>query len=157
VYMRYMTPVKKLSIQQIQQFVTLDYDEHLAIGGFVAHEEAEEMIAVGRYILDTTTNMAEVAFTVHDDYQDRGIGRFLLDYLKRIAQARGTAGFTAQVLATNSRMLHLFHKCYSPLRSEFEEGVFNISCRFAEIDQYRRVRQATAGAPTRADAGDSPK
>ena len=157
VYMRYMTPVKKLSIQQIQQFVTLDYDEHLAIGGFVAHEEAEEMIAVGRYILDTTTNMAEVAFTVHDDYQDRGIGRFLLDYLKRIAQARGTAGFTAQVLATNSRMLHLFHKCYSPLRSEFEEGVFNISCRFAEIDQYRRVRQATAGAPARADAGDPPK
>lgn len=138
VYMRYLTPVKKLSVRQIQEFVTLDYKDHLAIAGFLVHDDMEEMIAVARYVLDPKTNMAEVAFTVHDDYQNRGIGHFLLEYMKDIAQQRGIGGFTAQVLGSNSRMLHLFHKVYSPLRSEIEAGVYNISCRFTEIDQYRR-------------------
>jgi acyl-CoA hydrolase/GNAT superfamily N-acetyltransferase len=142
VYMRYMTPVKQLSVRQIQEFVTLDYHTHLAIAAFLVHDDTEEMIAVARYLLDPTTNMAEVAFTVHDDYQNRGIGRFLLESMKKIAQSRGIAGFTAQVLTTNSRMLHLFHKVYSPLRSETSAGVYNISCRFAEIDQLQRQRGA---------------
>lgn len=142
VYMRYLTPVKKLSLKQIQQFVTLDYDQHMAMAGFLVHEDTEEMIAVGRYIVEPKTNMAEVAFTVHDDYQNRGIGRFLLECLKDIAQQRGVAGFTADVLATNTRMLHLFHQCYSPLRSVIEAGVYKLSCRFSEIDQLRRQRTA---------------
>jgi acyl-CoA hydrolase/GNAT superfamily N-acetyltransferase len=146
VYMRYLTPVKKLSQQQIQAFVTLDYDQHMGIAGFLVQEDSEAMIAVGRYIVDPKTNLAEVAFTVHDDYQERGIGRFLLEDLKDIAQPRGVAGFTAQVLATNTRMMHLFHQCYSPLRSTIDGGVFDISCRFAEIDQHRQARRAGAGA-----------
>ncbi len=147
VYMRYMTPVKKLALRQIQEFVTLDYQTHVAIAGFLLHDDTEQMIAVARYVLDRKTNMAEVAFTVHDDYQNRGIGHFLLDYMKEIAQQRGIAGFTAQVLASNGRMLHLFHKVYSPLRSEVAGGVYNISCRFAEIDQHRRQQSTEEPAP----------
>jgi len=139
VYMRYMTPVKKLSVRQIQEFVTLDYQYRMAIGGCVVRGDTEEMIAAAQYVVDRQTNLAEVAFTVHDDYQNRGIGRFLLEYIKEIGQSRGLTGFTAQVLATNSRMLHLFHRVYSPLRSEIEAGVYTISCRFSEIDHYRRT------------------
>ena len=147
VYMRYLTPVKKLSLRQIQEFVTLDYDTHLAIAGFLLHDETEEMISVARYVLDRKSNMAEVAFTVHDEYQNHGIGHFLLEYMKEIAQGRGIAGFTAQMLASNSRMLHLFHKVYSPLRSEIKAGVYNISCRFTEIDQYRRQHHEEEPVP----------
>jgi acyl-CoA hydrolase/GNAT superfamily N-acetyltransferase len=150
VYMRYMTPVKKLSLRQIQEFVTLDYQNHMAIAGFLVHDDSEEMIAAAQYVVDPKTNMAEVAFTVHDDYQNRGLGHFLLEYIKEIAQSRGIAGFTAQTLAANSRMLHLFHKAYSPLRSEIDAGVYTISCRFAEIDQYRQQHRPSgprAGAP----------
>lgn len=144
VYMRYLTPVKKLSLKQIQQFVTIDYDQHMAIAAFLAGPDSEEMIGVGRYIVDPKTNMAEVAFTVHDDYQNHGIGRILLESLREIAQERGVAGFTADVLATNTRMLHLFHQCYSPLRSVIEDGVYKIACRFSEINQLRRQRSASA-------------
>ena len=147
VYMRYLTPVKKLSVRQIQEFVTLDYEMHLAIAGFLVHDDTEEMIAVARYVLDPKSNMAEVAFTVHDEYQNHGIGRFLLAYMKELAQERGIAGFTAQVLASNSRMMHLFHTAYSPLRSEIDAGVYNISCRFTEIDQHRRQHEEQEQIP----------
>ena len=152
VSMRFLTPLKELPLRLIQEFVTLDYETHLAIAGFLVHDDAEEMIAVGRYVLDRKSNMAEVAFTVHDDYQNRGIGHFLLEHVKKIAQGRGVAGFTGQVLATNRRMLHLFHKVYSPLRSEVKGGIYTISCRFTEIDQYRRQHheeEPVAAAPPR--------
>lgn len=147
VYMRYMTPVKQLSVRQIQEFVTLDYRDHLAIAGFLVHDDTEEMIAVARYLVDPATNMAEVAFTVHDDYQNRGIGSFLLEYMKAIAQSRGIDGFTANVLGSNSRMLHLFHKAYSPLRSEIAAGVYSIACRFTDIDELRHQRRSGTPRP----------
>jgi GNAT superfamily N-acetyltransferase len=147
VSMRYLTPVKELPLRLIQEFVTLDYETHLAIAGFLVHDEAEEMIAVGRYILDRKGNTAEVAFTVHDDYQNRGIGHFLLEHMKKIAQARGIAGFTGQVLASNRRMLHLFNKVYSPLRSEVKGETYTITCRFTDIDQYRRQHHEAEPAP----------
>lgn len=153
IYMRYMTPVKALSPRQIQEFVTLDYDTRFALAGFVRSEDREEMIAVGRWTVDPATRMANVAFTVHDAHQGRGIGRFLLEALKEIAQGRGLKGFTAETLPGNRRMLHLFHKVYSPVRSTMEEGVYTISCRFAEIDEHRRAKAADGSGAAAKGAG----
>ncbi len=44
-------------------------------------------------------------------------------------------------------MLHLFHKVYSPLRSELDAGVYTISCRFTEIDQHRREHDEEEPVP----------
>jgi len=53
-------------------------------------------------------------------------------------------------------MLHLFHKAYSPLRSEIDGGLYNISCRFADIDQYRRQHRP-AGPHSGQSKAQSPK
>ncbi|MBI4160915.1 MAG: GNAT family N-acetyltransferase [Acidobacteria bacterium] len=131
IYQRYGLHLKRLTQEQVQRFCTVDYDAQMAIVGFVEEGGREKMIAVGRYYLDRTTSLAEVAFTVHDDYQNRGVGRFLLEYLRSIARGRGIQGFTARVLADNTRMLHLFHKCCSPIESRLEGSGYRITCRFA--------------------------
>ena len=58
---------------------------------------------MGSYYLDTKTNLAEVAFVVRDQWQNHGIGTFLLKHLMRIARRNGIRGFTAEVLARTSR------------------------------------------------------
>jgi hypothetical protein len=68
--------------------------------------------------------------------------------MKDIAQSRGIGGFSATVLRSNSRMLHLFHKVYSPLRSEINGNVYSISCRFADTDELRRQRRAAPSQPS---------
>jgi len=61
-------------------------------------------------ILMKNTHTAEVAFTVKDEYQNRGIGSQLLEYLTYLAKKRGLIGFEAGLLKVNKPMLHVFMK-----------------------------------------------
>jgi L-amino acid N-acyltransferase YncA len=132
VYQRYHVPMKSLSPQQVQQLCTLDYDRQMALVGITREGETEKMAAVGRYTLDRSTGMAELAFTIHDDLQGRGIGTWLLRRLIEIARPRGIRGFVGYVLPSNVRMLNLFHRSGFPVVSALEEGNYKVTIRFPE-------------------------
>jgi acyl-CoA hydrolase/RimJ/RimL family protein N-acetyltransferase len=157
VYLRYGTPLKRLSPAQVQRFVTLDYEQRMAIGGFVArpHDpqgELDRLIAVARYDLDPATNLAECAFVVDDELQGQGIGTQLLQLLVKHARRQRIQGFTAQVLARNARMMHLFARWCSPLTSRLVDGNYEIEFRFDQIERARRRRSDPTPATTPATA-----
>jgi acyl-CoA hydrolase/GNAT superfamily N-acetyltransferase len=130
VYQRYHAPVKSLTPQQIQQLCTLDYDRQMAIAGFVPEGESERMVAVGRYVLEAGETVAEVAFTVHDDLQSRGIGSYLLRRLIDIARAKGIPGFVGYVLPNNVRMLNVFQRSGTAVDSKLSEGTYTVTLKF---------------------------
>ncbi|MBI4565724.1 MAG: GNAT family N-acetyltransferase [Planctomycetes bacterium] len=133
VYQRYHAPLKTLSARQVQELCTVDYDRHMAVAGFVREGEAWRMVAVGRYVVDRASAMAEFALAVHDELQGRGLGTYLFRRLIETARGRGVVGFVGYVLSDNVRMLNLIHQVGAPVQSTLEKGIYTISFRFADI------------------------
>ena len=78
IYYRFMSHMTRMPRKQIQDFVYINHRTEVAIVGTITEASGEDLIAIGRYYLDETTNMAEVAFVVRDNWQTKGIGSFLL-------------------------------------------------------------------------------
>jgi acyl-CoA hydrolase/RimJ/RimL family protein N-acetyltransferase len=130
VYYRFFTHLKRIPQKEIQQFVYIDHRHDEAIVVTVPAPHGEEIIGVGRYYLDTKTNRAEVAFVVGDEWQGRGIGKFLLATLTRIAKRNGIRGFTAEVLAENKAMQAVFNRSGLKVSSELRDRVYSYALDF---------------------------
>jgi acyl-CoA hydrolase/GNAT superfamily N-acetyltransferase len=130
IYYRFMGYQKRVSRQQIQDFVYIDHRNDVTIVGTVPEAHGEEIIAVGSYYLDQKTNLAEVAFTVSDIWQNKGIGTFLLNYLIRIARRSGIRGFTAEVLRDNRAMQAVINKSNCKIKSRFTGNVLSYEMDF---------------------------
>jgi GNAT superfamily N-acetyltransferase len=130
VYQRYFSVLKAMPHQTVQTMTTIDYEQEMAIVGSARSEGRERIIAVGRYgLVREPSGLAEMAFTVRDDWQNIGIGSFLLRYLAQIARQRGVSAFTAEILETNGPMLSILQKADYPVESVHDEGVYIATMR----------------------------
>ncbi len=130
-YYRFMSRARHVPRKQIQEFVFINHRTDIAIVATVPEAHGDEIVAIGRYYLDQKTNFAEVAFTVRDEWQQKGIGTFLLKHLAIIARRNGITGFTAEVLIDNGPMRAVFNKSEFRVTSEPSEDVYSFRVEFA--------------------------
>jgi acyl-CoA hydrolase len=131
-YRRFGMALKCLSEKQFQDLVAVDYRRTMAIAGFVREGHRQRMIAVGRYIVGSDSTQAEAAFAVHDDYQGKGVGTFLVDYLAWIALQQGLEGFTAEVMSINEHMRHIFENRFRGVHANPVDGTIMVSMRLED-------------------------
>jgi len=116
-YRRFFTPAPPDVAGRIGPRVDIS-DRHFA----VVAEIGERIVGVADYHA-TLDGVAEVAFTVGDDEQGRGIGTLLLEHLAEIASDRGIHSFVAQVLAKNT-----------PMRNVFRDAGFEVTSSHTDFD-----------------------
>jgi len=133
IYQRYFAPLRAMPHHTVQAMTTIDYEQEMAIVGLVRREGRERIIAVARYgLLRDCSDRAEMAFTVRDDYQNIGIGSFLLNYLAEIGSARGVKEFTAEILENNGPMLAILNRAHRPVQRAYEDGVYIVNMKLEE-------------------------
>jgi acyl-CoA hydrolase/RimJ/RimL family protein N-acetyltransferase len=132
---RYMTRTMTFPHRDVQRFTNIDYRQDIAIVGVVPGVAGEEIVAIAQYFLDPKTQAAEVAFLVQDEWQKKGMGTFLLDYITKIAKQRGVKKFYAKVLPHNKPMLAIFYNSGFKVNTEFDGEVYSIEYDLDESKQ----------------------
>jgi RimJ/RimL family protein N-acetyltransferase len=144
---RFMAPITDLDAEQLHYLTEVDYVNHFAWVAVLA-ERPDFGIGVGRYIrLEDAPEVAEVAITVVDDYQGKGLGTLLLGMLAATARAAGVRKFRAYVLEDNLPMRTLM----SQLGVETRHDAPGVLIMDAEIDP-ARLPDSPAGLALKAIA-----
>jgi acyl-CoA hydrolase/GNAT superfamily N-acetyltransferase len=135
IYYRFLSAMKVFPHRNTQSMCNIDYEHEMAIVGVIGEVGNETIVALGRYILDLKTNLAEVDFAVRAGWQRFGFGTFLLHYLCEIARSKGITGFTAYVLGANRRMLGVFQRVGYVVQTHLSDGIYEVEFRFDEPAQ----------------------
>ena len=126
VHNRYFTHTVTFPHRDVQTLANINYQQDLAIVGVVPGPAGDAVVAIAQYFLDPKTLAAEVAFIVQDEWQQKGMGTFLLQYLTQIARQRGVRSFYAKVLGTNKAMLSVFHSSGYRVSTEFDGDAYTV-------------------------------
>ena len=114
----------------VQRLANIDYRKDIAIVGVVPGVSEDEIVAIAQYFLDPDGQSAEVAFLVQDEWQSKGMGTLLLDYISKVASQRGVKKFIAKVLPNNKAMLSVFYNSGYKVNTEFDGEVYHIDYYF---------------------------
>ena len=132
-YRRFLRGTKRVAHAERQQYLDVDYQDNTALVVETCTPGREpEIVAVAQYFLHPATGFADVAFLVRDALQGQGLGTTLVAALIDRARECGVKGFTADVLASNRHMLHLFQRSGLKIESEAEGEVFRLTMPFDE-------------------------
>jgi GNAT superfamily N-acetyltransferase len=108
-YRRFLSASPVLTDQMVQVLTDVDHRDHEAM--VALGELGREGLGIAHYVrsLDRP-GVAEVALTVIDDWQGRGLGTLLLEVISARARQEGIKTFTALMLAENRRMRDLLER-----------------------------------------------
>src|SRR4029453_5515851 len=94
--------------------------------GLLGLSGSEERVVGHAFYVALDEQRAEVAFTIANDFQGRGLGTILLCQLAEVASANGIQVFEAEVVASNHAMLHVFRESGFPLEVNASAGQLHV-------------------------------
>lgn len=130
-FYRFLRSVSALHHQQAQPLVNVDYKTAMALVVTEARNRDERILAVAHYTCEAVDRSSgetcEFAIMVHPNWQNMGIGSFLLRYLIDIAKDNGFKHMSAHVWEDNAQMLHVFKKAGYKIEDSLNNHVYNLS------------------------------
>jgi len=106
---RFLTAKPHLSSAELQFLTDVDHHDHEAIGALDATDGRG--VGIARYIRSAPKSLdAELAVTIVDEWQRRGVGTLLLARLTARARQAGVFAFQALVSADNEAMISFLRK-----------------------------------------------
>ncbi len=133
-YLRYHAALKSMPHSKLQVFCTVDYSSEMALIGLCGKPGEEQVVGVGRYMMDAEGQSAEVAFAVADAWQRKGLGTYFFNRLVEIGRENGIQIFHAYVLVENSGMLKIFHRSGLVVETVNEGDVVRVEMKLPEVE-----------------------
>jgi len=110
----------------------VDYIKDLTVVAVIGEFGFGQVVGIGEYLLDPSSNMAEVAFSVSREFKRKGLGKILIRKLCQAARENGLLGLFAYTSPGNTGMIKLFNALSFKITKTFEEDMVLLRCRFSE-------------------------
>ena len=111
----------------------VDYVNDITLVAVVGEFGFGKVVAVAESMKLKGSNISEVAFSVSEEYQGKGLGTFFIKKLAAVARESGIAGLTAYTFPSNKAMIALFKTLPYKVKTVYEDGDLVLSCRFSEL------------------------
>lgn len=111
----------------------VDYVNDLTLVAVVGDFGFGRVVAVAESMKLVSENMAEVAFSVSEDFQGKGLGTLFLKKLAAAARENDIAGLVAHTFPSNKGMINLFKTLPYKVTTLYEDGDLLLSCRFNDL------------------------
>jgi acyl-CoA hydrolase/GNAT superfamily N-acetyltransferase len=111
----------------------VDYVNDLTLVAVVGEFGFGKVVAVAESMKLQGSNIAEVAFSVSEDYQGKRLGSYFIKKLAAAARESGIGGLTAYTFPSNKAMIALFKTLPYKVKTVYEDGDLVLTCRFNEL------------------------
>lgn len=116
-----------------------DYVNALSLVAVTGEFGFGKIVGVAESIRLRGSNIAEVAFSVSEEFQGKGLGKMFLRKLAEAARESGLAGLMAFTSPSNQGMIRLFQTLPYKVHKKLEDGDLVLNCRFDELAPPNKV------------------
>ena len=121
IYRRFFSPIHEASPRMLMRLANVDHDRREALVAL----DGDEIVAVARYDGRVGAIEAEIAVTVEDAWQHRGLGKRLARRLAQVALDHGFERFIATMLPDNREAIGLLHRLSADASVRFMDGNYS--------------------------------
>jgi RimJ/RimL family protein N-acetyltransferase len=134
IYTRFFSPRREIPASAFERIAAIDFERLAGLVVTIGSGADEAVIGSATYVGSVAgdgAKVAEVAFTIEEDYQRQGLASKLLAALAELARRHGIVRLEADVLSGNAAMLAVFQRSGLPMRRRSEGGVVHLTMDLA--------------------------
>jgi len=105
----------------------INYDKNLTILALVKEGSETRIVASASLVFpeaEAFKHKADFGITVHDRFQDKGLGTALTRHMLEIAGKKGLQKVSLKVITENDRAIHVYQKCGFKIEAKLEKENF---------------------------------
>ncbi len=127
VYLRFFSPIKKISRSMLIKLTQIDYDREIALIAFAGPLKNRKIVGVARIIFDSDGRKGEFAIVLADEWQKKGLGAKLLHHALVCAFRYGLDQVWGPVITTNKGMMTLGKKLGFTIERDPESSEYKLA------------------------------
>lgn len=131
---RFLGSKKEFTEKELEYLTVLDGWNHYAVG-ILERNEPKRGVAIIRLVRSSENpSEAEVAITIIDDYQRKGLGTFLMNLILLAARERNIDQLSFTFLPQNEGIINLIERLGPPVTKEFTHYYVQLSMDIRQLD-----------------------
>lgn len=115
---RFLGYIPSITKSLVDKLTKIDYEKEMAIVAEIVQDGKKEPIAVARIAPEPNTNTAEFAIIIVDEWQGKGLGGKMTDYMIMVARDLGFEKLYALLFSHNVMMHEIFRNKGFKIRNE---------------------------------------